>query len=91
MIQFFAAHLFQILKEGYLKILEKPSPIFCFSPFSNIKKSILTNLKKDLVQFFADHLFSTIKKSILTNVKKKLALFFADHIFQILKKEYLHI
>ena len=36
--QFFADHLFQILKKVYLQNLKKPGTIFCLSTFSNIEK-----------------------------------------------------
>ena len=43
---FFAYPLFQILKKPYLQILKNLAQFFPLSPFSNIKKSIFTNLKK---------------------------------------------
>ena len=52
---------FQILKEIYLQILKKPSLIFCFRTFSNSKKSILRNMKKNLVKISAYHLFQILK------------------------------
>ena len=43
--RFFAYPLFQILKKEYLRISKYLAQTFCLSPFSNIKKRILTNLK----------------------------------------------
>ena len=62
---------------------------FYSSPFSNIKKSILTNLKIPGTVFLLIP-FSNIKKSILTNLKIP-GSFFAHPLFQILQKEYLRI
>ena len=56
---------FQILKEIYLEILKKPTPIFALSTFSNIKKSILTNLIRNLFQFIAYQLFKYSEKLYL--------------------------
>ena len=69
MDQFFADHLFQILRKVQLQIFKKSSPVFSFSPFSNIKKCILKKLKKKPGPFFGLPPFSNIKESILTNLK----------------------
>ena len=61
---------FQILKEVYLKMLKKTEPNCLLIPFSNIKKSILKNLQKNLVQFFADHLFQILKEVYLQILSK---------------------
>ena len=37
--------------------------------FSNIKKSVVTNLKKEVSQFFADHLFQMLKKYTCKSLK----------------------
>ena len=60
-----------------------------FISFSNIKKSIFTNLKKPR-SIFCLSSFSNIKKLYL-QILKNLAQFFAYPLFQILKKVYLQI
>ena len=52
--------------------LKIPSAIFLLIPFSNIKKSILTNLKIPGAIFLSIP-FSNIKKIILTNLKTPLS------------------
>ena len=69
MDQFIADHLFQILSKVYLQTLKKPVQFSAY-PFSNIKKSILTNLKKNLARFFHYHLFQILKRSIIKNLEK---------------------
>ena len=59
-------------------------------PFSNIKRSILTNLEKALDKFIADHLFQILSKVYLQTLKKPVQ-FFAYHLLQILKKVCLQI
>ena len=89
-MQYLAYHLFQILKKVYLQIWKKACPIFCLSPSSNIKKSILTNNEKNLLQFFTDQFFQILKKVYL-QILKKPSTIVCLYTFQILKKEDLKI
>ena len=59
---------------------------FCSSPFSNIQKSILTNLKIPGTVFLLIPFFSNIKKSILTNLKTPVFM-----VIIILLKETIYI
>ena len=68
----------------------KPGPIFCLSPFPNIKKRYLQTLKNTWPNFLLTP-FSNIKKIILTNLPENLVQFLAYHLFQKLKKAYLKI
>ena len=87
MDQFIADHLFQILSKVYLQTLKKPVQFSAY-PFSNIKKSILTNLKRNLAQFIHYHLFQILKRSILKNLKKILDQIFGLPRSSNIKKKY---
>ena len=54
---------FSIIKKVYIKILKELAQFFCLPPFSNNKKSILTNLKKPGPIYFADHPFQILQIS----------------------------
>ena len=49
-------------KKGYLQILKKPGAISYLYPFPNIKKRILTNLKKTWRNFLLIPFFKYQKK-----------------------------
>ena len=72
--RFFAYPLFQILKKEYLRISKYLAQFFCLSPFSNIERRILTNLKIPRT-IFCLSLFSNIKKEYL-QISKYLPQFF---------------
>ena len=64
--------------------------LLCSDPFSNIWKSILTNLKIPR-KVFCLYAFLNIQKSILTSLKNTWNNFYAHTLFKILKKAYLQI
>ena len=74
-----------------LRNLQKTWLNYLQIPFSNIKKSIITNLEKNPAQFFAYKLFQILKKNIVKNLTKNMVQIFADTLFQILKKVHLTI
>ena len=61
------------------------------STFSNLKKTILTNLQEILKHFFACPLFQILKKVSLKISKKPSAIFFLIPFFKHLQKVYLQI
>ena len=64
--------------------------LICSDPFSNIWKSILTNLKIPR-KVFCLYPFLNIQKSILTSLKNTWNNFYTHTLFKILKKAYLQI
>ena len=67
-----------------------PDTIFCLSPFSNIQKSILMNLKIPGTVFVLIPFFKYYKKNTYKS-QNTWHSFFAHPLFQILKQEYLRI
>ena len=79
--QFFADHLFQILKKLFLQILQKPGRIFRLQRFSDIKISILRNRKETWPNFLILR-FLNIQKNYTYISGKNLGQFFAYLLFE---------
>ena len=80
---FFPHSLFQILIKAYLRTSKYLAQFFCSSPFSNIKKSILANLKMPGTSFLLIPFFKYQKKHTYES-QNTWHNFFAHPLFQIL-------
>ena len=70
LVQFFADHLFQILKEVYLQILKKTMVNFLAYHLFQILKTYTYKSEKEPGPIFAHYLFQILKEVYLQILKK---------------------